>query len=409
MKNISSGKIEYSQDMNLQLRDLISKILKVDPSKRLSLKEIKEHPYIVENIKKLSQSELDVLNGNYQGINKSPTINLKKLTFETFYENKETETTSEQESNTIIDLNSYESDYNANLEFFDTSYVLNKKLIPTDQIEGVENKDNDLELNIIHSKTEKLPASNSNFPVENPVLMMKDNYFNGNPSENNGTTNLFSTKHADHGDKHFDFNLKDKKSVNNQSDSKKEDLKNLLNKVLEENTLLKKELKSKTERFNYELSRIREELNNKYNEVIEIKKQKDLTSNLLEELKISLVSKESTIKQYEEEILEKNSTIKLLEEKSFRRSNPSNYFDENEELISDLKKENNKLTRSMNSLELENDRNKIKLSVLEQTMADALQQKETIEEQVCRRYQTILDSYENTLRQKEMENYGLEK
>ena len=57
--NIKNNKINYLKDFSSTAKDLVSKILKLDPKQRLSLKEIKSHPWIKSFAPMLDQGEIE--------------------------------------------------------------------------------------------------------------------------------------------------------------------------------------------------------------------------------------------------------------------------------------------------------------------------------------------------------------
>ena len=86
IKNIQTCKIDWPKDINILIKDLITKILKPDPKQRLQLKEIILHPFIVDNFNKLKQSEKDLINTsqvneieNYKGVPLYYIINKKLI------------------------------------------------------------------------------------------------------------------------------------------------------------------------------------------------------------------------------------------------------------------------------------------------------------------------------------------
>lgn len=318
--NIQNGKVEYIPDMNPQLKDLISKILKVDPNKRLSLKEIKEHPYIIENLKLLNKNELEILNHQIKF-----EINDKPI------------------------------------------HILNKNL----RLNEYDNNNNNIK-----------SLNNNDHKSNNKTTKTQDENQNEIKLNNEFSSNII---------------------ISNNND----EIKKLLNKILEENSSLKKELKIKIERFDYELSKIREELNNKYLEVIELKGKNEDLLNQIEELKISLILKENYIQKYEDEIREKNSYIKILEEKNNRKSNSS--FNADDEIISNLKTEKDLLTKNNIILEDKNDNLITKNNILQERLNNFQDEEKYTDFIISSRFQYLLNKYEDNLKKKDLENFELTK
>lgn len=324
--NIIMGKIEWVKDMNPQLKDLISKILKTDPNKRLSLKEILEHNYITENLKKLSQPELDIIISGKTGSN----------------------------------------DINVN------SFILNKNPL-------LESKENDdLHFNLDQKKS----IGNSS---------------KGKNTDRKGFLQIECVVSS--------TILSNKDQTNNDSELKK-----LLGKLLEENTNLKRELKSKTERLNYELKKTREELDKKYVEVIEIKGNNEDLTNQVDELTMALQSKESTLKSYENELRERNGYIRMIEDKYSRKSTLNiAYFNPDEEMINSLRIEKDKFAKSYDLLEQDYDKTFVKLKILEYLYNDVSNELKESEEKITRPYKKLLENYEKKLQDAEKEIYFLSK
>lgn len=62
-RQIQSGKIYFPHDLDFQLKDLISKLLKVNPKGRMQLKEVLMHPYVVDGNRKYKLVKENLVNG----------------------------------------------------------------------------------------------------------------------------------------------------------------------------------------------------------------------------------------------------------------------------------------------------------------------------------------------------------
>lgn len=423
--NILSGKIEFTTDMNMnfQLKDLITKILKVDPNKRLSLKEIKDHPYITDNLKQLSQTEIEIINGKIT--NKIENDNKEKLFDFSYVMNKKllnekfdhcpNTHTHNHIHNIVSTNNSINVLDSTNDSDFKNSFntARNNKLHTNSSF--TYNNDNNKIINITTRPINIASSNNQITEVDNPILNI-NNQLNYSSNSNVKNYQVFKahsniSKQNPHNNVNTaEVNLITSKDNNNSGKLEKyaniEELKKKLNQALEENNKLKKEIKMNTIRYNDELAKINEELKNKYDEVVDLNAQNEKLNSELEEIKINLQTKESNCAKYEEEIKEKNAIIRNFEDTKFRKSNNNVYYED--EIIKTLKDDKQNLIEMLNSLEEEHHNNLVKYLILKENHDYFVEESRSIEDNVSKRYHVLLDNYEKSLRNKEWENYELE-
>lgn len=357
-KSILSGKIDWPQDINIQLRDLLTKILKVEPNKRLQIKDILNHPYIVENISKHHVGNSKV----------SMDIKLSNL--------------DEEEIGTRL-IN------NVSIE-----YIMNKKkyVIETPSL-------------ILQPIKQNTTSNLSKSKPKESRLGVSMHEYNQNLSElDNISSFVYNNTNGNNRDSHPTIVCPNSADVG--------DLKSTIELLHNENKELKKELKIKTERLGNETLRLVTELEAKYNEVTELKRENTNLSKIISEQTITLENYKSNFRFYSDELDDKEKVIlNLKKEKTSLEDSVKKYEmkigDQRQNNESKLLKDKEILNEKLYELEDEIRKIKLALSLSEEETKSLRAENKMIQNSTSSHYDFIIKDYEEKLKSKELENYKL--
>lgn len=352
-KSILSGKIDWPQDINIQLKDLITKILKVEPNKRLQIKDILNHPYIVEN------------NLKHNGTSKvSMDIKLSNL-----------------------DDDDMVGRYINNVSI---EYIMNKKKFVAEM--PLSNSMSGKHISTSKSKPKESRLGMHEFSQGNSDLETLALYANTTSSNGNNR------------DSHPTFICPNSADVG--------ELKSTIEALLNDNKELKKELKIKNERLGNETLRLVNELEAKYNEVTELKRENTNLSKIISEQTITLENYKSNFRLYSDELDDKEIVILTLKkEKTSLEDLVKKYEmkvgDQRQSNESKLIKEKETLNEKLYELEDEIRKIKLALSLSEEENQSLKVESKMIQKTTSSHYDFIIKDYEDKLKSKELENCKL--
>ena len=176
--NIIRNKICWPKDMDLSAKDLISKILKTDPSERISLTEMLKHPFFVKHVDKINEnffkpSESMEDKSVYVISRDSPQVALKTLNIKN--QKKDSSSGNNDGNSTAASSNSTSiaSNASANSNTKEKGFVNN---LMQDEKESINKLIS--EHNKLLKEYTNLKEAYDDLSQKNEDLSMKQNYFN---------------------------------------------------------------------------------------------------------------------------------------------------------------------------------------------------------------------------------------
>ena len=285
-KNIVECKVEYPEEnIGPIAKDLLEKIIVRDPKKRITIKQIKNHPFYLLGkdiyYKKIGYSKSkDPIEYNYKSFRHFPTMNFNYKDFdykfnyknETFNNNNNYINVNKKYNSLNINLN---EDLNYNDIYIKTNYerrnylnslendIINKKILNTSL-----NNENDINIksNILNSKDINYNNFNHNhektsYSVNNKINANINRSLKEDSSSKNNTLNKYDTNHT--------HNHKNCMTLDTKYDSKN------IQKILGENI--------KSEKFSKTIKDLKPKLNfQQYNLLTLNNKESKLYNNYLE-------------------------------------------------------------------------------------------------------------------------------
>lgn len=378
--NILRNKICWPKDMDLSAKDLISKILKTDPTERISLADMLKHPFFIKHVDKPTEN---LFKPGEEGDDKTVYV-LSKDTPQVIQ--KPLIKKKDQNSENNSTLNSTASSIGSNNSSNDKN-ILNANNLNKDEKEYMNKLI--LEHNKMMKEYNSLKDTYAEVCKKNEDLSMKQNYFNIEKNQ------LIKERDEIEGQKlEYQKQVAEFKQNLFESENKIKILKNEIN--IKDNRIQmdNKEI----ERLNDEIEELifsREEERKKYNDKIE-SLEKKLYQNI------------------------DNRESQLLGEMNDLRSSLKVVFDETENNMSCLRdstfipdqdekirKANEELLLRLESLKNEFAKEKEKFNLLlknkEEEIKRLTNEKSTIKDSDLRKFELISNKYENTVKSKDAE------
>ena len=358
--NIQQLKINWPRDINLDGKNIITKILKLNPLERISLEDMLKHPFFTKHISLQVLQELLIKPNDVELDSKIYLIH-EHLP------------------------QAYDSD----------KFKIKKKLLE----KPLSNKVINTYPNINENKQNSLEGNNNN------------NNGNGNKNSNNSNHNisnnsinlLYDQLKKDYEKLQFEYQELQKIKSNQSNSSNKEDILNIEAIFISQKKNLERELEEKdNEKFS--LQKLNADLNSKIKEQENILRENKETLKNLEEKKLKsekevlkLTEELNTVKTEKETILKENeNTILDLEETidSLRQTRQSNLDDINESKFKEYEQIKDNKEKEKLSIQLKHKDEEIK---------KLMEEKIQIKENEFKKFEKILNKTELQLKLKESE------
>lgn len=376
--NILRNRICWAKDMDLSAKDLISKILKTEPSERISLIDMLKHPFFLKNVDKPTENLFKP--SDEANDDKSIYVLSKDIPVAVKAPLKKKEIQANENSNS--------STYACNnLE----NNITDKANLTQDEKENLNKLI--LEHNKLLQEYNDLKELYTEVVKKNEHLSMKQNYFNMEKNQ------LIKERDEIEGQKlEYQKQIADLKQSIFEYENKIRILKNEIavkdSKIANDH----KEVEKLTIQVE-ELILSKEEMKKIYHEKIE---------TLEKNITVNIDQRESILG---EEINNLRNSLKVVYDESEKNQLSSPFSNRDSTLINDyeekLKKANQELNMKLDSLKNDFAREKEKFNILiknkEEEIKRLLLEKSSKKDSETRKYELIASKYENTIKSKDAE------